>query len=58
VALAVLLSVSAGLLLRSFVRVTAVESRRAHRQYPDHEPVSLPEVKYDTPRKRATSTRI
>lgn len=51
VALAVLLSVSAGLLLRSFVRVTAVDPgvRTANILTMN---VSLPEVKYDTPLKR------
>ncbi|MGC9946775.1 MAG: ABC transporter permease [Bryobacteraceae bacterium] len=53
VALAVLLSVSAGLLLRSFARVTAVDPgvRTANILTMN---VSLPEVKYDTPLKRAT----
>jgi len=53
VALAVLLSVSAGLLLRSFERVTAVDPgvRTANILTMN---VSLPEVKYDTPLKRAT----
>jgi len=53
VALAVLLSVSAGLLLRSFVRVTEVNPgvRTANILTMN---VSLPEVKYDTPLKRAT----
>jgi putative ABC transport system permease protein len=52
VALAVLLSVSAGLLLRSFERVTAVDPgvRTADILTMN---VSLPEVKYDTPLKRA-----
>jgi putative ABC transport system permease protein len=52
VALAVLLSVSAGLLLRSFVRVTAVDPgmRTANVLTMN---LSLPEVKYDTPLKRA-----
>ena len=47
-----LLSVSAGLLLRSFVRVTDVDPgvRTAHILTMN---VSLPEVKYDTPLKRA-----
>ena len=51
VALAVLLSVSAGLLLRSFARVTAVDPgvRTANILTMN---VSLPEVKYDTPLKR------
>ena len=53
VALAVLLSVSAGLLLRSFVRVTHVDPGvRTARILTMN--VSLPEVKYDTPLKRAT----
>jgi putative ABC transport system permease protein len=53
VALAVLLSVSAGLLLRSFARVTAVDPgvRTANILTMN---LSLPEVKYDTPLKRAT----
>src|ERR1700691_4759658 len=53
VALAVLLSVSAGLLLRSFVRVTAVSPglRTANILTMT---LSLPDVKYDTPLKRAT----
>jgi putative ABC transport system permease protein len=53
VALAVLLSVSAGLLLHSFERVTAVDPgvRTANILTMN---VSLPEVKYDTPLKRAT----
>ncbi len=53
VALAVLLSVSAGLLLRSFVRVTEVNAgvRTANILTMN---VSLPEVKYDTELKRAT----
>jgi putative ABC transport system permease protein len=53
VALAVLLSVSAGLLLRSFVRVTAVDPgvRTANILTMN---LSLPEVKYDTPLKRMT----
>ena len=53
VALAVLLSVSAGLLLRSFARVTEVDPgvRTANILTMN---VSLPEVKYDTPLKRAT----
>ena len=53
VALAVLLSVSAGLLLRSFVRVTEVNPgvRTANILTMN---LSLPEVKYDTPQKRAT----
>ena len=52
VALAVLLSVSAGLLLRSFVRVTGVNPglRTANILSMN---ISLPEVKYDTPLKRA-----
>jgi putative ABC transport system permease protein len=52
VALAVLLSVSAGLLLRSFVRVTEVNPgvRTANILTMN---LSLPEVKYDTPLKRA-----
>ena len=52
VALAVLLSVSAGLLLRSFVRVTEVDPgvRTANILTMN---LSLPEVKYDTPLKRA-----
>jgi len=52
VALAVLLSVSAGLLLRSFVRVVAVDPgvRVAHMLTMN---LSLPTVKYDTPVKRA-----
>ena len=52
VALAVLLSVSAGLLLRSFVRVAAVNPgvRVAHILTMN---LSLPTVKYDTPVKRA-----
>ena len=52
VALAVLLSVSAGLLLRSFVQVTEVNPgvRTANILTMS---VSLPEVKYDTPLKRA-----
>lgn len=53
VALAVLLSVSAGLLLRSFVRVTEVDPgvRTANILTMN---LSLPEAKYDTPLKRAT----
>ena len=53
VALAVLLSVSAGLLLRSFVRVTEVNSgvRTANILTMN---VTLPKVKYDTPLKCAT----
>jgi len=53
VALAVLLSVSAGLLLRSFARVTAVDPgvRTANILTMN---LSLPEVKYNTPLKRAT----
>jgi putative ABC transport system permease protein len=53
VALAVLLSVSAGLLLRSFLRVTEVNPgvRTANILTMN---LSLPEVKYDTPLKRAT----
>jgi putative ABC transport system permease protein len=56
VALAVLLSVSAGLLLRSFGRVTAVDPgvRVAHVLTMS---LSLPEVKYDTPVKRANFYR-
>src|SRR5271157_3953978 len=56
VALAVLLSVSAGLLLRSFVRVTAVDPgvRVAHVLTMS---LSLPEVKYDTAVKRANFYR-
>lgn len=52
VALAVLLSVSAGLLLRSFVRVITVNPgvRVAHVLTMT---LSLPQVKYDTPVKRA-----
>ena len=52
-ALAVLLSVSAGLLLRSFVRVIEVNPgvRTAHVLTMN---LSLPDVKYDTPVKRAT----
>jgi putative ABC transport system permease protein len=52
VALAVLLSVSAGLLLRSFMRVTGVNPglRTDHILTMN---LSLPEVKYDTPIKRA-----
>jgi putative ABC transport system permease protein len=52
VALAVLLSVSAGLLLRSFVRVMAVNPgvRTANILSMI---ISLPEAKYDTPRKRS-----
>ncbi|HEY1340478.1 MAG TPA: ABC transporter permease, partial [Bryobacteraceae bacterium] len=52
VALAVLLSVSAGLLLRSFARVTAVNPgvRIDHMLTMN---LSLPPVKYDTPEKRA-----
>jgi putative ABC transport system permease protein len=52
VALAVLLSVSAGLLLRSFLRVTDVNPgvRTANILTMN---VSLPDVKYDTPLKRA-----
>jgi putative ABC transport system permease protein len=52
VALAVLLSVSAGLLLRSFVRMTEVNPgvRTANILTMN---LSLPEVKYDTPLKRA-----
>jgi putative ABC transport system permease protein len=52
VALAVLLSVSAGLLVRSFVRVTSVSAgvRVAHVLTMS---LSLPDVKYDTPVKRA-----
>jgi putative ABC transport system permease protein len=52
VALAVLLSVSAGLLLRSFMRVTDVNPglRTDHILTMN---LSLPEVKYDTPLKRA-----
>jgi putative ABC transport system permease protein len=53
VALAVLLSVSAGLLLRSFARVMAVDPglRTANLLTMT---LSLPGVKYDTPLKRAT----
>jgi putative ABC transport system permease protein len=53
VALAVLLSVSAGLLLRSFVRVMAVDPgvRTANILTMN---LSLPDSKYDTPLKRAT----
>jgi len=53
VALAVLLSVSAGLLLRSFVRVTEVNPgvRTANILTMN---VTLPDVKYDTSLKRAT----
>ena len=56
VALAVLLSVSAGLLLRSFVRVAAVNPgvRVAHILTMN---LSLPTVKYDTPVKRASFYR-
>ena len=56
VALAVLLSVSAGLLLRSFVRVAAVNPgvRVAHILTMN---LSLPTVKYDTPVKRANFYR-
>ena len=56
VALAVLLSVSAGLLLRSFVRVAAVNPgvRVAHILTMN---LSLPTVKYDTPAKRASFYR-
>jgi putative ABC transport system permease protein len=52
VALAVLLSVSAGLLLRSFVRVTAIDPgvRIANVLTMT---LSLPDTKYDTPVKRA-----
>jgi putative ABC transport system permease protein len=52
VALAVLLSVSAGLLLRSFVRVTEVNPGVRTTNILTMN-VSLPEVKYDTPVKRA-----
>jgi putative ABC transport system permease protein len=52
VALAVLLSVSAGLLLRSFVRVAAVEPGVRVTNVLTMS-LSLPEVKYDTPWKRA-----
>jgi putative ABC transport system permease protein len=52
VALAVLLSVSAGLLLRSFVRVTAVNPGLRTENILTMN-LTLPEVKYDTPRKRA-----
>jgi putative ABC transport system permease protein len=53
VALAVLLSVSAGLLVRSFARVTAVDPgvRTANILTMN---LSLPEVRYDTPLQRAT----
>ena len=53
VALAVLLSVSAGLLLRSFARVTAVDPgvRTDHLLTMN---VSLPQAIYDTPLKRST----
>ena len=53
VALAVLLSVSAGLLLRSFVRVMAVDPgvRTANVLTMN---LSLPDSRYDTPLKRAT----
>ncbi len=56
VALAVLLSVSAGLLLRSFVRVAAVNPgvRVAHTLTMN---LSLPTVKYDTPVKRSNFYR-
>ena len=56
VALAVLLSVSAGLLLRSFVRVTAVNPgvRVAHILTMN---LTLPDAKYDTPVKRANFYR-
>ena len=56
VALAVLLTVSAGLLLRSFVRVAAVNPgvRVAHILTMN---LSLPTVKYDTPVKRANFYR-
>lgn len=52
VALAVLLSVSAGLLLRSFVRVIRVDPG-VHTANVLTMNLSLPEVKYDTPIKRA-----
>ena len=52
VALAVLLSVSAGLLLRSFVRVMAVNPGLRTENILTMN-LTLPEVKYDTPRKRA-----
>jgi putative ABC transport system permease protein len=56
VALAVLLSVSAGLLIRSFVRVTAVDPgvRVAHVLTMN---LTLPDAKYDTPVKRANFYR-
>jgi putative ABC transport system permease protein len=53
VALAVLLSVSAGLLLRSFMRVMAVNPGLRTENIVTMN-LTLPEVKYDTPRKRAT----
>jgi putative ABC transport system permease protein len=53
VALAVLLSVSAGLLLRSFMRVMAVNPGLRTENILTMN-LTLPEVKYDTPRKRAT----
>jgi predicted permease len=52
VALAVLLSVSAGLLLRSFMRVAAVEPGVRVSNILTMS-LSLPDVKYDTPVKRA-----
>jgi putative ABC transport system permease protein len=52
VALAVLLSVSAGLLIRSFVRVTSV-SPGVHVAHILTMSLTLPDVKYDTPVKRA-----
>jgi putative ABC transport system permease protein len=52
VALAVLLSVSAGLLIRSFVRVTSV-SPGVHVAHILTMSLTLPDVKYDTPIKRA-----
>jgi len=52
VALAVLLSVSAGLLLRSFVRVTEVNPGVRTADILSMN-ISLPDVKYDTPVKRA-----
>ena len=57
VALAVLLSVSAGLLLRSFVRVTEVRPRRAHGKYSHHEcEPARREIQYAA-RSARTSTR-
>lgn len=53
VALAVLLTVSAGLLLRSFVRVAHVDPGLRTGDILTMN-LSLPEVKYDTPLKRAT----